>query len=117
MKQGAIISPFSYCIYIDDLFKILRKKRNGCWVNSYFAGIVGYKDDLLLLAPCIDSLQDMVKSCEEYGASHNLTISTHSDIKKCKTKCIAFIKKKSSLRLIKLSGKHLHWVDSSKKHV
>ena len=91
VKQGAVISPFLYCIYIDDLLKILRKRRNGCWVNRHFVGIVGYADDPLLLAPCIDSLQDMVKSCEEYSASHNLTISTHSDIKKCKTKCMAFI--------------------------
>ena len=114
VKQGAVISPFLYCIYIDDLFKILRKKINGCWVNSYFAGIVGYAGDLLLLAPCIDSLQDMVKSCEEYGASHNLTFITDSDIKKCQTKCMAFIEKKRHLRHIKLNGKNLPcWVDSS----
>ena len=96
MKQGAVISPFLYCIYIDNLFKILRKKRNGCWVNSYFAGIIGDADVLLLLGPCIDSLQDMVDFCEEYGDSHNLTFSTHSDIKKCKTKCMALIKKKGN---------------------
>ena len=114
VKQGAVISPFLYCIYIDDLFKILRKKRNGCWVNSFFVGIVGYADDLLLIAPSIDSLQDMVKSCEKYGASHNLTFSTHSDIKKCKTKCMAFIKKQRPLRHIKLNGNNLPWVDSFK---
>ena len=62
VKQGAVISPFLYYIYIDNLFKILRKRRNGCWVNRHFVGIVGYADDLLL-APCIDSLQGMVKSC------------------------------------------------------
>ena len=114
VKQGAVISPFLYCIYIDDLFKSLRKMRNGCWVNRHFVGLVGYADDLLLLAPCIDSLQDMVKSCEEYSASHNLTISTHSDIKKSKTKCMAFINKRRPLMRIKPNGKNLPWVDSSK---
>ena len=114
MNKDKLISPFLYRIYIDDLLKILRKRRNGCWVNRHFVGIVGYADDLLLLAPCIDSLQDMVKSCEEYSASHNLTISTHSDIKKCKTKCMAFINKRRPLMHIKLNGKNLPWVDSSK---
>ena len=114
VKQGAVISPILYCIYIDDLFKILRKKRNGCWVNNHFVGIVGYADDLLLMAPSIDSLQYMVESCEEYGTSHNLTFSTHSDIKKSKTKCMSFIKKKRLLRHIKLNGKKLPWVESSK---
>ena len=56
----------------------------------------------------------MVKSCEEYSASHNLTISTHTDIKKCKTKCMAFINKRWPLMHIKLNGKNLPWVDSSK---
>ena len=61
VKQGADISPFLYCIYIDDLFKILRKWRNGCWVNRHFVGIVGYADDLLLLAPCIDNARSIVR--------------------------------------------------------
>ena len=113
VKQGAVLSPILYCIYIDDIFKTLRS-RNGCWVNNYYIGIVGYADDLLLLAPSIDSLQDMVKTCEQYADSHNLEFSISSEIKKCKTKCMVFAKKNKTLRRIKLNGKELPWVDSSK---
>ena len=113
VKQGAVLSPILYCIYIDDIFKTLRRG-NGCWVNNYYIGIVGYADDLLLLAPSIDSLHDMVKTCEQYADSHNLEFSTSSEIKKCKTKCMAFTKKNKTLRRIKLNGKELPWVDSSK---
>ena len=83
-------------------------------MKNYYIGIVGYADDLLLLVPNIDSLHDMVKTCEQYADSHNLEFSTSSEIKKCKTKCMAFTKKYKTLRRIKLNGKKLPWVDSSK---
>ena len=62
VKQGAVLSPRLFCVYIDDLFKLLRRKRTGCWINDMFIGIVGYADDLLLLSPTIDGLQDMIKT-------------------------------------------------------
>ena len=112
--SGAVLSPILYCIYIGHLFKTFRRRRIGCWVNNYYIGIVGYADDLLLLATSIDSLHDMVKTCEQYADSHNLEFSISSEIKKCKTKCMAFAKKNKTLRRIKLNGKELPWVDSSK---
>ena len=64
VKQGAVLSPMLYCLYIDDLFKILRKRKTGCWISGSFVGILGYADDLTLLSPTIDGLQEMVKTCE-----------------------------------------------------
>ena len=34
VRQGAILSAIFYCIYVNDLFKILRKNKLGCWVDS-----------------------------------------------------------------------------------
>ena len=51
VKQGGVLSPHFYCIYTDDLFTLLRKKKTGCWVEGKFVGILGYADDLLLLSP------------------------------------------------------------------
>ena len=36
VKQGAVLSAFLFCVYIDDLFKILRKKESGCWIHNDF---------------------------------------------------------------------------------
>ena len=44
VKQGAVLSPRLFCVYIDELFDILRKKQTGCWVNDKFIGIVGFAD-------------------------------------------------------------------------
>ena len=50
VKQGGVLSPRFFCTYTDDLFALLRKKITGCWVDRTFVGILGYADDLLLLA-------------------------------------------------------------------
>ena len=110
VKQGGVLSPHLYCIYTDDLFELLRKKKTGCWMNNAFVGILGYADDLLLLSPTLDGLQSMFKTCEDYAKAHNLSFSTHANPKKSKTKCMAFVKDDRELRAITLNGKLLPWV-------
>ena len=102
VKQGAVLSPILYCLYIDDLYKILRNRKTGCWISGSFVGILGYADDLTLLSPTIDGLQEMVKTCEEYATEHNLSFSTHPEANRCKTKCLAFLKKDRQLKKITL---------------
>ena len=51
VKQGAVLSPLLYCFYSNDLFKILRKNKTGCWISGKFVGVLGYADDTLLLCP------------------------------------------------------------------
>lgn len=114
VKQGAVLSPRFFNVYIDDLFKTLRKEGNGCWVNGMFAGVVGYADDIILLSPTLDGLQDMVSTCEKFAKSHDLTFSTNDIITKCKTKCISFSSSKTDLRSITLNGKALPWVNRAK---
>ena len=114
VRQGAVLSAFFYCIYMNDLFKILRKSKLGCWVNGEFCGIYGYSDDNYLLAPSLHALQEMLLICEEYARDHDLKFSTDPNPKKCKTKCIAFLKKRRDLPELKLCGNNLPWVESGK---
>ena len=112
VRQGAILSAIFYCIYMNDLFKILRKHKLGCWVNGEFCGIFGYSDDNFLLAPSLHGLQEMLNICEKYAAEHDLKFSTDANPKKCKTKCLAYVKKKRDLPSLMLCGNNLPWVDS-----
>ena len=36
VRQGAILSGFAYCFYVNDLFATLRKNKSGCWVNGFY---------------------------------------------------------------------------------
>ena len=112
VRQGAILSGILYCFYVNNLFKELRKNGSGCWIKNNFHGMLGYSDDNWVLAPSIDALQEMMTIIERCCSFHNLKFSTDSDPSKCKTKCIAFLRKDRPLPSIILSGNRLPWVSS-----
>ena len=110
VRQGAILSGILYCFYVNDLFRILRRKTTGCWVNDSFHGMFGYSDDNWVLAPSMRCLREMMTTIEEYCNAHNLRFSTDPNPKKCKTKCVAYLKKDRELPSIILCGNPLPWV-------
>ena len=114
VRQGGVVSAILYCFYVNDLFKLLRERSSGCWIKGNFHGIFGYSDDNFLLAPSLTGLQEMLLTCEEYAVSHNLRFSTHPRPDKCKTKCLAFLKKQRELPSLKLCGIKLPWVKKGK---
>ena len=69
---------------------------------------------LATVAPSLSALQDMLATCEEYAASHNLKFSTDPNPTKCKTKLMAFLKKPRELPGLMLCGNPLPWVDKLK---
>ena len=112
--QGKVLAAIAYCLYCEELFETLRRRHSGCWVRGYYRGIFGYNDDNWVLAPSLSALQDILNTCEEFAASHNLKFSTDPDPGKCKTKCMAFLKKPRVLPSMILCGNPLPWVDSLK---
>ena len=91
LRQGAVLSPILFSIYIDDLFSELSEAGFGCYINDLFYGILGYADDLVLLSPDLNGLQCMLNISKCYLEKHGLKISVnHINPKKSKTKCVAF---------------------------
>ena len=114
VKQGAVLSAILYCVYMNDLFNIMKRKRYGCWINGEYYGLIGYADTLFLLAPSESALQEMLRTCETYANDFNLIFSTDTNPNKSKTKCIAFLQQRRELKKPKLCGNMLPWVDSVK---
>ena len=114
VRQGAVLSAIVYCFYCENLFALLKQRRSGCWVQGSYHGIFGYSDDNWLLAPSLNALQDMLHTCEQYAASHNLNFSTDPNPNRCKTKLMAFLRKQRDLPNLKLCGIPLPWVNSLK---
>ena len=71
-----MLSPLLFSVYLDGLLKYLRRKGLGCHIGGIWYGACGYADDLLLMAPSRDVLQNMLKVCEDYANAHNLVFST-----------------------------------------
>ena len=112
VKQGGVLSPFWFSLYLDPLLKKLRKSGIGCNIAGIWVGAVCFADDLALLAPDRSSLQRMLDICAEYGAEHNLVFSTDPNPALSKTKCVLFRGKRriETPANIKLNGEDLPWV-------
>ena len=75
IKQGSVISPLLFSIYIDNLFLKLRTSGLGCHIVLTYAGAFGYADDIALMAPSIYSLEKIITTCENYAQTHCITFS------------------------------------------
>jgi len=51
VKQGGIVSPVLFCVYIDGLLSLLRESNVGCFIGNVFEGALAYADDIALLTP------------------------------------------------------------------
>ena len=50
-REGPILSPILFALYVDDLLVELRHLGVGCKVAGVFMGALGFCDDMWLLAP------------------------------------------------------------------
>ena len=103
-----------YSAYLDPLFTKLRALGVCCHIGGIFLGLVGYADDLLLLAPSVKAAQLMLKACEEFAAERNIRFSTKPDVSK--SKCKAIIMSESRIDVSKvpsliLCGEKLPFVE------
>ena len=61
VKQGGILSPFLYTLYVNDFFSELNISVLGACVGDVFVGSPMYADDLALVAATASDLQVMFK--------------------------------------------------------
>ena len=72
VKQGGVISPSLFCLYLDGLIQELRENGKGCFMGNVYAGAFAYADDLTLLSPSVTALHEMVMVCSEYASKFDI---------------------------------------------
>ena len=105
VRQGGILSPIFYCIYVDELVDILAATGVGCHMSNLFLSILLYADDMALIAPSLRGLQKLLSVTEEYCRTWDIMLNA----KKSKN---MFFGKKYNLAPLQLNGKNIEWVDT-----
>ena len=72
VRQGGVLSPILFSVYLDGLLQKLADSGAGCHWGHLFAGAVCYADDIVLLAPCPSALRILLNICSTYASTHGL---------------------------------------------
>jgi len=67
--QGSTLSSALFNLFTDAVIVSLTENGVGCWVKQTFVGCILYADDIVLLSPSLQGLQDMLNVCR--------TVCTH----------------------------------------
>ena len=90
VKQGDIISPLLFSLYLNDLATGIKSLDCGVSINNINLAILLYADDIVLIAPNEDSLQKMISFVNEWCKKWRMAINTD------KTQIVHFRKQNSS---------------------
>ena len=105
IRQGGVLSPDFYGIYVDELISILRKAGIGCYVCGIFAATLFYADDMAVLAPSVKGLQKMLDICSEYCCIWDIMLNPK------KTRNLFFGKGDMPLHSVTINGTAIPWVE------
>ena len=84
VRQGGVLSPVLFTLYIDILLHRLEDSGFGCTVGQEYFGILCYADDITLLSPTLYGLQKMLAICEQFSYEYNINYNPK------KTVCLCF---------------------------
>ena len=72
VRQGGILSPFLFAVYMDDLSSALNNQAVGCYLGNTKVNHILFADDLCCICPSVHGLLNLLSICEEYAASHDI---------------------------------------------
>ena len=105
VRQGGVLSPDLYCIYVDELVELLSELGIGCHLRNIFLSILLYADDMALISPSLQSLQRLLSATEDYCKKWDIMLNAK------KTKNMSF-GTKQHLANLTLDNKPIEWVQS-----
>jgi len=80
VRQGGVLSPLLFSVYMDNLIDKLEACGYGCKVHGVYAGCILYADDIILLAHTSYAMQKMLDVCSEESISLDLKFNVNKSV-------------------------------------
>ena len=110
VRQGGILSPKLFAIYVDDLSHELTLCKSGCYIDDQCMNHVMYEDDICLMAPSAVGLQKMLDVCFDFSLRNDIMFNP------VKSVCVTFKPKNSKLPCpsVRLDSNTLEYISQTK---
>ena len=76
VRQGGILSPYLFNVYMDDLSNRLNKLKIRCSLGDLFINHLMYADDLVLISPSTRGLNCLIEECQRYGLEFDILFNS-----------------------------------------
>ena len=80
VRQGSVLSPYLFALYLNDLSTNLNAIKSGCVIGNALVNHLFFADDLCLLSPSCSGLQDLVDICSSYAVPHNIVFNCKKSV-------------------------------------
>ena len=84
LRQGSVISPIFFSVYMEKCSDMLNKSNCGCYFNTVLINHIIYADDMVIFSPSLKGLQNLIDICVEFGKIFDLKFNLN------KSKCMVF---------------------------
>ena len=74
IRQGGVLSPYLFCIYVDELSNELNNQNVGCFVGSRKINNLMYADNLVIISPSVSGLNKLLKVREQYSIKYDIHV-------------------------------------------
>ena len=76
VKQGDVLFPILFSVYIDALLTRLKHSGYGCMVGHVYCGAFAYADDIAFVAPTTHALKAMCYICTNFAHEYDVQLNT-----------------------------------------
>ena len=76
VRQGGLLSPRLFAVYVDDLSKQLIDARSGCFIEHQCINHVMYADNMCLLDTSALGLQKLLDVCYNFSQCHDIVFNS-----------------------------------------